>query len=416
VQRKLHKLDRARESAQALYGLLGGNKAKPSCELASCLELFAGIFLDEGITEEHLAFLAAALEVEKACRPASPRRVSERCRRLASALIGANRAPEARPLLHEAVETAERGLGQDEATAEALVELAQYESLCERRQAALDYLGRAMAIQRQISGEDSPALARSLEVTGGVHEAAGEIEEATGYYEKALSLRERHVGVDFREQAALLMSLAGVYTALGREPAAMELLHQAAGKLEAARDDRLGHALESLGCLYSHCGRTSEAARFLNNARAIWERDPVRYADRLARNSGLAEEIAGASAPIGQWARLRAFSPVLTGAQSSKPAAPAPPPLPQPPIVPQYTPPPPPAPQYEPARSPAAGPRYEPVPLPQTQPQPAWQEAPPQHARPELHPAEPAAPARREAEQPELTGWEELAFDYISLA
>ena len=282
------KYDDARETVETALELLedAGQKRQP--EVAACLDLLGGIFLEKGDFERARELFEQALAAEEAVRPRKSENLILRYRRLAGALRKADRNGEARTTLAKALKAVQETLGENHpVTAGTLLELGQCESALGEHAAALDHLKLALSYHKEASGPDSEEVAQCLQALASATQASGDLEASVGFYEQALRLRERQLGGNAADFAVLLMSLAGVHSHLGRYAPAAELLQQAVGKLQGVRDGRLGEALESLASIYLASGRPDDAVSNLRKAREVWEADPVANAKRLRDNRAL---------------------------------------------------------------------------------------------------------------------------------
>ncbi|HBY64139.1 MAG TPA: hypothetical protein DEH78_30320, partial [Solibacterales bacterium] len=307
----------ARRAGEAALELFEGPREKPCSELAVGLDLVAGLVRSEEPAKatEHLR---KALEIERKIRPRNIGLIIERIRNLASILLETEQPQEARDLHREALKIARDEFGEDHATtAGCLIDLGKALSSCGEHKPARESVEEAIEIYRGLAGSGSEEVAVALQVMGAIFRAEGDLEKAINCYERALSLRERQLGSNAAELGVLLMSLAGANSDMGRFGPAVELMQQAVGRLEGAKDHRLAPALENLGNVYVLCGRFEDAVSCLQRARHIWQREPDRYASELDLNAGLISNLAGYFDPDRANALLRSLQPETAESQAS---------------------------------------------------------------------------------------------------
>ncbi|MDX2150966.1 MAG: tetratricopeptide repeat protein [Bryobacteraceae bacterium] len=291
-QARQNKRADATRTAEAALDLLTGPRERPSAEMAVCLDLMAGLVREED-AQKATAHLRKALEIERKIRPRNMGMIVERLRNLASILQDTDQPQEARDLHREALTIATEEFGEDHATTAAcMVDLGKALSSCGEHEAARKSVQDAIDLYAGLFGSASEEVASTMQVMGTIYRAEGDLEKAINCYERALAMRERQLGSNAAELGVLLMSLAGANSDMGRYGPAVELMQQAVGRLEGAKDHRLAPALENLGNVYVLCGRFEDAVSSLQRARNIWKRDAERYSAELDLNAGLISNIA----------------------------------------------------------------------------------------------------------------------------
>jgi tetratricopeptide (TPR) repeat protein len=292
TQWKLKKLPEARKNAEEVRDLLTGAKLKQAAELAECLDLLGRISFEEGKMAEAQGLFKQALAADEVCGHRDPKVLTERYRRLAGACWGAGCVDEARTALEQALASASAAYGEThQLTLDCQTDLGQCELERGEYASAMKLFEKGLRVHQHICGPFSDEVARDYELLATGAHRSGNLEVAVHCYEKALRLREQQLGGSGSDFATLLMNLADIHSTEGRSAQAVELLQQAVGKLEGARDERLPAALNSLGEVYFQCGRFEDANVSLNRARGYWQKAPEKYTQALIVNGEMLEEL-----------------------------------------------------------------------------------------------------------------------------
>ncbi|MBI4902805.1 MAG: tetratricopeptide repeat protein [Acidobacteria bacterium] len=282
----------ARETA--LAALIHLDAEKQNEELADTENLLASICLDLGEPVLAVPHLERALATQQRSRPIDTGAIIERHRRLAAVLGQIGETGRAIEELTSASNLAQRECGAEhQLTGNIESELGRLLKEASDWEGAIYHFERALAAHLTSPGEESEEVARDYQALAETYQASDNLEQAVAHYEKALRLRERQLGGgNSGDYAAVLMGLGGTHSLRGNYGTAVELMQQAVGRYEGARDERLAPALESLGVVYVVSGRTKEAISTLRKARRLWEADPSQYAAQLQSNSQLFETVA----------------------------------------------------------------------------------------------------------------------------
>jgi len=258
TQLKLMKVSEARETTQSAYELLKAQKLSP--ELSVCLDLQGCIQQLEGDGAGARKLFREALEVQLSLVPLEPVLLLECYERLASALQNAHELSDARDVLTQAAEAAEKHFGAiSPALANCLIELGACQFTLGDLQAGIRSTERAIHIHRETTGPMSEQVVQDLQSLAAACQQAGDLDSAVRHYERAISIRERQVGGSPGDVAVLLMRLAETHSLLGNDATVTELLQSAVGKLEFGNDARRDEALERLSEHYARLGRPTEA-------------------------------------------------------------------------------------------------------------------------------------------------------------
>ena len=92
------------------------------------------------------------------------------------------------------------------------------------REKALEYLEKALDIQKRLLGDDHPDTAVSLNNIGMLYQEMGNREKALEYLEKALDIWKRLLGDDHPDTIDSVMSLGNLFLVLNRRPEALALV------------------------------------------------------------------------------------------------------------------------------------------------------------------------------------------------
>lgn len=285
------KWDEARDAALQARAMLSDSRSRATVEYADCCRLLGQSARGLGNLEEALRYILegiAAFELQKAPRPAD---LIVRRLEAASLLRQMDRHEEAEQQAREAARVAAARLAGQKEEGDALIELAQCLAARARFDEAREAGERAVEIHRAACGEFSSEVAEDYEKLGAICQKQQDYQAAVAYLEKALGVRDRQVGGDASQLGLLLVALADLYTVLGRLAPALELLQQAVGKLGPVRDAHLADALEKLGAMYIRTGRYEDAADCYRRACDIWAASADLYADRIAADVRVLEEI-----------------------------------------------------------------------------------------------------------------------------
>lgn len=285
------KLLAAREAASATIDHL--DPEKPGTELAQAEDLLATILIDLENTEEAIPHLERSLDAQLKIKPVDNGAIIQRHRRLAGILEKCGHEEKAFEHFLQASELALRECGPEhQLTGDCEAELGRYLANEGRHRDSIAHFEAALKAHLVSPGQESEEVAKDYQALATAYQAIDDLENSVLYYEKALWLRERQLGGSSADYAALLMGFAGAQSLRGRYGSAIELMQQAVGKYEGARDERLGPALESLGTVYLLSGRTEDAVTSLKRARRIWETQPEQHRERIEANTQLFETVA----------------------------------------------------------------------------------------------------------------------------
>ncbi|MGP1382593.1 MAG: tetratricopeptide repeat protein [Thainema sp.] len=120
----------------------------------------------------------------------------------------------------------------------------------------------ALAMSKQLLGEQHPDVASSLNNLAGLYRSQGRYEEAEPLYVEALAMRKQLLGEQHPDVASSLNNLAGLYRSQGRyeeaEPLYVEALAMSKQLLGEQHPD-VASSLNNLAGLYRSQGRYEEA-------------------------------------------------------------------------------------------------------------------------------------------------------------
>jgi len=268
TQLKLMKVCEARVTTQSAYELLKAKK--PSPELSVCLDLQGCLQQLEGDGAGARKLFREALEVQLSLVPLEPVLLLECYERLASALQNAGELSDARDVLTQAADAAEKHFGaMSPALANCLLDLGACQFISGDVKAGIRSSERAIQIHHEVAGPMSEQVVQDLQSLAAACQQAGDLDSAVRYYERAISIRERQVGGAPGDIAVLLMRLAETQSLRGNDATVTELLQSAVGKLEFANDVRHAEALERLSEHYARQGRPAEAVSLLQRTSVV---------------------------------------------------------------------------------------------------------------------------------------------------
>ncbi|MHC5821704.1 MAG: tetratricopeptide repeat protein, partial [Nostoc sp.] len=163
----------------------------------------------------------------------------------------------------------QKELGLEEDVAASLNNLAfLYDSQGRYSEAEPLYI-QALALRRQLLGDEHPDVATSLNNLAGLYDAQGRYSEAEPLYIQALALRRKLLGEEHPSVATSLNNLAYLYRSQGRYSEAEPLYIQALAltrQLLGEEHPDVATSLNNLASLYRSQGRYSEAEPLLIQA------------------------------------------------------------------------------------------------------------------------------------------------------
>lgn len=286
------KLAEAERNALDAQALLDESKADMWIETSDCYDLLGQIARQQGDPVEAAARFRHSLSLLRSRKDPPAEAISAGLRRLGEVLKESGEADAGIERMEEAVDVARSGCGARSAElADALIDLSHAEAARGHFDDARRLATEALEIHRSTLGSDSGATARDLEVLAQFSRSANDLEATVAYLEQALLVRERQIGGNSTDLALLMITLADIHTMLGRLAPALELMQQAVGKLTPAHDEKFAQALEKLGSIYVRTGRHEDAFDCFRNARQVWQEHPEQHAEELASNSGRLAEL-----------------------------------------------------------------------------------------------------------------------------
>lgn len=208
---------------------------------------------------------------------------------------------DAEQLLKDALARASALGSNDPRHAMAMTELASfYQYQLALYPEALDLYRRALEIQEQVLGPNSPALANTLNNVAENHFASGSFPDAERFYNRALAIFERVNGYEDPAVAGTLSSLGRLYESQNQFARSQTLYAQALSILEnelGARHIDLVPTLVDLAFVHHAQSHYADAAQLYRRALGILEpelgsEDPNvvemrRALDRVLRNEPL---------------------------------------------------------------------------------------------------------------------------------
>jgi len=291
AQVRQEKFDAALKTASEARSLLGDGRNKASPEYADCCRLMGQAARGLGEREEALRHFLEGIVACEQQKPLKAAELVERRLETAGLLREMERFADAEKQARAAVQLAGERLSRHKEEGDALIEWAQCLAACEHFDEAREAGERAVEIHRAACGEQASEVAEDYEKLGQICQKQQDLQSAVAYLEKALGVRDRQVGGDASQLALLLVALADLYTLLGRLAPALELLQQAVGRLGPSKDAHLADALEKLGAMYVRTGRYEDAADCYRRACDVWATSPEAYADRIAADCRVLEDL-----------------------------------------------------------------------------------------------------------------------------
>ena len=292
AQFKQEKYADAKTHAEAARPILA--ETRQPAELAECLNLLGAIAWEEQDAAKAAELFHEAVESSERVKPTNPLTTSNLLRRESEALRKKGDWEAAKAAAGRALNLIQDRYGKDDVnTAECLLELGQGELEGGDAAAAIQTLRRALDIFQLDRGRDSDREIKTLQCLAEACQKAGDLEQSVGFYERALKERERQLGGKAEDVASLLTNLGALLSVLGRHGPAIDFLQQAVVRLEGAKDQRLGSALDLLGNVYFQFGRFEDALSCVRRAQGVWEAIPEPNPAAIDANHTLLMDIAG---------------------------------------------------------------------------------------------------------------------------
>lgn len=245
-----------------------------------------------GFSEADSLYLRALSTAERVFGPDHVA-VAEILDRLVQLYRMISRDAEAKLLAERAVAIAEGALGPDHPlVAEYLDRLGLIEYWLDHNDLAEVHYKRAITIAEKSLGPDHPQVGVSLLNLANLSRFLGRLEEADSLYQQSLAIREKVYGPDHLEVAAALEVGGRIYSGMGDNQAAVDLLLRVVATFEESpivSSTTLGYAFDRLGSCYTGLGRFREeliarerALRLLSDDLGDTHPDALRVASAVA--------------------------------------------------------------------------------------------------------------------------------------
>ena len=268
AQRKQAKFVAAEGTARKAVELATHSKNHPS-RLAA-MDVLVGLHLEHNKVADARQVAEEIVQLEQSRSRPDNSSLVRQLRRLGDVCLQQKEYEKAEEVFENSVKLAEQSFGSDHPeTADSLAGLGRSLRQVGKHNDAQLFLRGALEIHRATRGQDSREVSDDLYQLAGSLEDSGSVESAMAEYEKALALRERQVGVNPEETAALKIHLGSLYLETGRSSAAREMLIHAMRVLEKSGDDRYLQALDVMARAEDHAGRGKEADRLREKAKQV---------------------------------------------------------------------------------------------------------------------------------------------------
>ena len=221
-----------------------------------------------------IEYLSKAVELQKEL--GLEKDLSTSLNNLAELYSSQGRYSEAEPLFVQALALRRNLLGEEHPdVASSLNNLAELYSSQGRHSEAEPLFVQALALRRKLLGEEHPSVATSLNNLAYLYSSQGRYSEAEPLYIQALALIRKLLGEEHPNVATSLNNLALLYSFQGRYSEAELLFIQALAlirKLLGEEHPFVAQSLNNLAGLYSCQDRYSEAEPLYIQALALWRK------------------------------------------------------------------------------------------------------------------------------------------------
>jgi tetratricopeptide (TPR) repeat protein len=146
-----------------------------------------------------------------------------------------------------------------------------YNSLGDAKR-ALTYFQQALTIDKQISGEQHPDVAISLNNMGEAYHSLGDAEQALDYYQQALTIWKQVYGEQHPNVAILQNNMGEAYRSLGDTKQALTYYQQALAiqkQVYGEQHPQVALSLNNMGLAYGILGDAKQALTYFQQALAI---------------------------------------------------------------------------------------------------------------------------------------------------
>jgi serine/threonine-protein kinase len=270
VHRGLADYERAGRLADEAVEVLESDPAAPPRMRAEAWALRADTLGSQGRYQEAEAAHRRALELVAA----EPDPVRARFMNgLGLTLYSLGRLEEAESLLERALEIRREQRPGTAELAESYNNLALLNATMDRSQIARDYYDRAIALRREVLGEDHPTTSFSLTNLASLLVQTGRPEEALPAFREALAIRENAFGPDHPAVASVLYQMGWAHANLESWEAARDFYERALSIRQAVMGENHPSAAvlyNALASVARNQGRHSEALGLLEKALAIY--------------------------------------------------------------------------------------------------------------------------------------------------
>lgn len=134
---------------------------------------------------------------------------------------------------------------------------------------------RALALKREILGEEHPDLATAMNNLAAVRQDLGELDEAEKLYLGSIGIREKSANPDRPALASAINNLGTLYRRMGRSEDAAKHIERAVAMWReslGAEHPSVASGLNNLAEVYMTVGRTTDAEPLFRESLAIYEK------------------------------------------------------------------------------------------------------------------------------------------------
>ncbi len=275
IYRQLGKLDLAEPLLVSAIDEQRKKAGSSSAKTAESLLALSLLRRDEGKLDDAESLARQGMGIDRRTLPPDDAETAQAMLDLGSILEVRGKYDEAKQMLEAANRVRFQGSEQTTEKAEILTELANVAFYQGHYDASEALNNRALAIDRQVLGEQNPAIAEIYNNLGAIEMNHGNYSASESDYRRALAITEAWYGTNHPETAANLTALAQPLTMEKRLPEAQDLLQKALSIQKLVNgpvSSTVATTLNQLGLLEFRREQYESAKAYFTQAMEIWEK------------------------------------------------------------------------------------------------------------------------------------------------